>query len=473
MGRALLSANELTNWLINNAESFAHFDSSLLKRDYLMPYCFSLALGKKFQWLIILPVALILLFVTGCGKGSAEHIGPPPPPSVSVVEVQPQTVPVYAEYAAQTFARDEAEIRGQVDGYIRKRLFKTGADVKAGDILYVLDLRPYEADVAKAKGDVAQSEANVEFAKQQVAILQAEADLAQAQANELKSQQDVDRLTPLVKQDAAAQQDLDNATAELKANKANVAARKANLDQTRLSTRIQLATSSAQLEANQALLSTAKLNLEYATIVAPINGRISDSMIQVGGLVTKNSAQPLATIMPLDPIWVRFKLSEADYLNFQQHAGADDLQHSPLELLLADNSVFPYQGHIEDSTNQVDSKTGTLELQATFRNPQHVLLPGQFGRIRVRVREQQNALLVPQRAVEELQGMQSVLTIGPNNTAQARGVVIGDHSGNNWIVQQGLKPGDRVIVDGLMMVRPGAPVNPQPYHSASSETQKN
>lgn len=430
-------------------------------------------LNSKRPWAAAFLLASTMLFAVGCSKGYAERTTSLPPPSVSVVEVQPRRVPIYAEYAAQTFARDAVEIRGQVDGYIRKRLFKTGADVKAGEPLYILDLRPYQADVAKAKGDVAQSEANVEFAKRQVALLQAEADLAEAQAHELKAREDVERLTPLVKQDAAAQQDLDNALAELKANHASVEAKKANVEQTRLSTRIQVATSTAQLQANQALLRTAQLNLEYATIVAPVSGRVGDSLIQVGGLVTKNSAQPLTTVVPLDPIWVRFKVSESDYLNFLKHAGSDDLHHSPLELLLADGSVFSHEGHIQNSNNQVDPKTGTLELQATFANPKHVLLPGQFGRIRVRVRERQAALLAPQRAVEELQGMQSVLTLGPGNKAQARSVVLGERVGPDVIVEQGLKPGDRVIVEGLMTVRPGSVVDPQPYRPVTAEAKAN
>jgi membrane fusion protein (multidrug efflux system) len=412
------------------------------------------------QGLLFVTIATILL--AGCGTGSATPSAGPPPQPVSVIEVQPRTVPIFAEYAAQTFARDAAEIRGQVDGYIRKRLFQTGADVKAGEALYVLDLRPYQAEVAKAEGDVAQSEANAEFARRQVSLLQAKADLAQAEANLLKAQQDVDRLTPLVKADAASQQDLDNAMAQLKANQANVAARKANVEQTALSTSAQISVSAAQLEANRALLKTAKLNLEYATIVAPISGRVGDSLVQVGGLVTKNAAQPLTTVTPLDPIWVRFKVSESDYLASLKHAGADDLRHSPLELVLADNSTFPQKGHVVDASNQVDPKTGTLELQATFSNPRHMLLPGQFGRIRVRVRERKDVLLVPQRAVQELQGAQSVLTVGPGNKAEARNLVLGERTGTNWIVEQGLKPGDRVIVDGLMTLRPGAPVNPQP-----------
>lgn len=420
----------------------------------------------------------VTLSLAGCGTRSVQaNSAPPPPPEVSVVDVEPQDVPIYAEYAAQTFARDAVEIRGQVDGYIRKRLFKTGDDVKQGDVLYILDLRPYEADVAKAQGDVAQSEANVELAQRQVLLLQAEADLAQAEANEVKAQQDVERLTPLVKADAASQQDLDAAAAQLKANQANVAARKASVEQTRLATRVQVAVSSAQLQGNQALLNTAKLNLEYATITAPLSGRVGDSLVQVGGLATKNSAQPLTTLVPLDPIWVRFKVSEADYLAAIKHSGGDDLRHSPLELLLADNSTFPQQGHVVDASNQVDAKTGTLEMQATFPNPHHDLLPGQFGRIRVKVRERRGALLVPQRAIGELQGAQSVLTVGPGNKAQVRNVVLGERSGGDWIVQEGLKAGDRVIVDRLMTLGPGAPVKPEPYkpdvHQPDSETKRN
>jgi membrane fusion protein (multidrug efflux system) len=415
------------------------------------------------QLIVIFLTSLAGLSLAGCNSTTAHANAPGPQAQpVSFVEMQPETVPIFTEYAAQTYARDAVEIRAQVDGYLRKRLFNTGDDVRAGDVLYVLDLRPYEAEVAKAQGDVAQGEANVELAQRQVLLLQAEADLAEAEANELKSQQDVDRLTPLVKADAAPKQDLDAATAQLKANQATVAARKANVEQTRLSTRTRVSASEAQLKANRAQLDTAKLNLEYATITAPISGRIGDSQVQVGGLVTKNAAQPLTTLAPLDPIWVRFKVSESDYLASIKDK-ANDLRRSPLELLLADNSTFPEKGHVVDTSNQVDEKTGTLEMQATFANPGHHLLPGQFGRIRVRVRERQNALLVPQRAVEEMQGAQSVLTVGPDNKVLVRNVVLGERTGANWVVEQGLKPGDRVIVDGLMTLGPGAPVNPQPY----------
>src|SRR6266545_3837406 len=359
--------------------------------------------SNRISFVMLLGVALAYcLLLSGCSssEGNSPNAASLPPPSVSVIKAGVEDVSIYREYAAQTYARDMVEIRGRVDGYVEKRLFEIGADVKPGQPLYILDVRPYQAEVQKARGDVAESEANLEFARRQVALAAAEADLAQAQANLLKARQDVERLRPLVKEDAAAQQDLDNAVAALQANEANVNARKANVEQTRLSTRAQIDTTQAKLEANRALLRTANLNLEYATIYAPVSGRIGDSLIQVGGLVTRNAAQPLTTIVPLDPIWVRFKVSEAEVLAHQLLANARSL---PLQLVLADNTVHPYNGHFENTVNHVDARTGTLEVQATFPNPQRTILPGQFGRVRVRSSEKKNAILVPQKAIQELQ----------------------------------------------------------------------
>jgi membrane fusion protein (multidrug efflux system) len=404
------------------------------------------------------------LFSLACQKNSASaSAAGPPPPLVAVITVKTEDVPIFNEYAAQTYARDLVEVRGRVDGYIEKRLFQVGSDVKAGQVLYVLDRRPYEAEVARAKGELAQAEANLEFQKRQVGLVQAEADLAQAQANLVKANQDVNRLRPLVKEDAAALQDLENAVAALQANEANVNARKANVEQNRLSTRAQIDTAQAQVESRHASLRTAELNLEYATINASVSGRVGDSLIQVGGLVSRTSAQPLTTIVPLDPIWVRFKVSENEYLTFQRREDRDQARLLPLQMVLADGSVHPYPGHIENTVNQVDPKTGTLEVQATFGNPKRNILPGQFGRIRLRINERKNVILVPQRAVQEMQGFQSVMTVGPDNKVLARSVATGERVGERWIIQQGLKPGDRVIVEGLQKARPGAVVNPQPY----------
>jgi membrane fusion protein (multidrug efflux system) len=220
------------------------------------------------------------------------------------------------------------------------------------------------------------------------------------------------------------------------------------------------------LEAGKALLRNAELNLEYATIRAPISGRVGDTLAPVGGLVTKSSPSPLTTVVPLDPIWVKFKVSESEYLTMQRSKNRAESTKVPLELVLADNAVYPQVGHIQNAVNQVDSKTGTLELQATFPNPQHTILPGQFGHVRWRTRERIGALLVPQRAIQELQGMQSVLTVDANNKTIARSVVTGERVGDRWVVEQGLKPGDRVIVEGLQKARPGSVVDPKPYRPA-------
>jgi membrane fusion protein (multidrug efflux system) len=415
------------------------------------------------KFVVLIAAAVTLVSCQSDSKAQGPMAFPPPP--VSVLEVQAQDVPIYSEYAAQTFARDMVEVRGRVDGYIEKRLFQVGADVRAGQTLYELDRRPYAADVDKAKGDVAQSEANLEFAKKQVALIQAQANLAQAKANLVKAQQDVDRLRPLVGQEAAAQQDLDNALAALDANKANVAALTASVDQTRLQARTNIDAAAAQVASNKALLRTAELNLGYATITAPISGRIGDSLIEVGGLVSKTAAQPLTTIVPLDLIWVRFKVSEAEYIGYQKSKEIRNSVNMPIRLVLADDAVFPHEGQIRNTVNQVDLKTGTLEIQGTFPNPEHAVLPGQFGRVRLRTREAKNVIVVPQRAVQQLQSMQSVFTVGPDNKAQARNIVTGDRIADGWIVTQGLKPGDKVIVEGVQKVRPGAPVQPSPYQA--------
>jgi len=315
------------------------------------------------------------------------------------------------------------EVRGRVDGYVDRRAFDIGSDVRAGQVLYVLDMRLYEAEVERARG----------------ALAQATADIAQAEAALSKARQDVERLEPLVKEEAAPRQDLDNALAARQASEAAVVARKATV------------------EANRAILRSADLNLEYATIRAPISGRVGDSLLQVGGLVTKTSPQPLTTIVPLDPVWVRFQVSEAELPLFESGKRGS----LAIELVLSDGSFPAVQGHLENTLNSVNTKTGTLEVQATFRNQDHTVLPGQFVRVRVRTAERRQVLLVPQRAVQELQGQQSVLTVGADNIVQARTVVTGDRVDQRWIVERGLKTGDLIVVDGLQNVHAGTRVTPR------------
>jgi membrane fusion protein (multidrug efflux system) len=332
--------------------------------------------------------------------------------------------------------------------------------VRAGQVLYTLDLRPYRAAAQQAAGNVKQTEAEAAFARQQVSLLEAEANLAAAEANLRKAQQDYERVKPLVEQDAAARQDLDAATAALQAAEANVRANKANVEQARLTTKTQIESTEGRLQAQRGALETAELNVQYGTIRAPIAGVIGDTLVPVGGMVTANSSQPLSTIVPLDPIWVRFKMSESQYLAYSRRSSAGEV---PLQLILADNSTFPQPGRIENVLNQVDPRTGTIELQARFPNPQGTVLPGQFGRVRFRTEERKGAILVPQRSVQQVQNMQTVYTVGAGNKVEAHAVTTGERVGEDWIIEQGIKPGDKVIVEGQLRIRPGIPVRPTPF----------
>ena len=402
-----------------------------------------------------------LIGLTACGKSGQHSVSAQaPPPTVEVAEVRPSDADIYTEYPAQTYARDMVEVRGRVEGYIEKWLFRPGQEVKAGQTLYVLDTRPFQAQVAQAQGTVRQAEADLVFARNQVSLRQAEANLAASQSNLVKAQQDYERLKPLVEQDAAARQDLDAATAALRSAEASVRANQATVEQTKLTTDTQVQSTEGKLAAQEGALQTATLNLQYGSITAPIGGLIGDTLVPVGGLVTPGAQQPLTTIVPLDPIWVRFKVSEAQYLALKN---APAKQAPDLHLVLADNSELPHTGKLTNALNQVDPKTGTLEMQAEFPNPQHKLLPGQFGRVRYVADHRTGALLVPQRAVQQNQSIQSVYVVGPDNKVQARPVKTGPRVGENWIIEHGLDAGDRVIVEGLLTVRPGIPVNAVPW----------
>ena len=416
----------------------------------------------------LMGLLIITISLGGCTKSNKAEQAPAPAVEVSVIEVHPETVPIYTEFVAETYARDEVQVRGRVDGYIEKRLFTPGSYVKAGQVLYILDLRPYRAEVAKAKGDLSESKANLTFAKEQVELIEAEAQLAQAEAELIKAKNDVTRLTPLVKEEAAPKQDLENAVQTQAAAQANYNAKKANVDQKRLTTRVRVDAAQAQVDASKATLDQAELNLGYATIQAQISGVVGDSEIEVGGLVTKFSPTPLTTIVPLDPIWVRFQVSESEYLKVRGEIARGTRASTyflsvPIQLITANGEIHPEKGKIRNTLNRVDPKTGSLEVQATFPNPQRDILPGQFGRVQIKTDERENVMLVPQRAIQQLQNMSTVLAVDSDDKVVARTVETGERVGDRWIIQQGLKPGDRIIVEGMQKVRPGSVVKTKPY----------
>ncbi len=411
-------------------------------------------------------VASGILLLQSCSS-QAQQSAAPTAPVVETIEVRASDVPIYSEYAAQTYARNTVEVRGRVAGYIEKWLFRPGQEVEAGQVLYVLDLRPLQASVQAAEGSLRQSEADLEYAKNQVSLLQAQANLAAAKANLTKAQQDYDRLKPMVEADAAPKQDLDTAAAALAANEAMVRAAQAAVDQAKIQTDTQIQGNVGKVESLKGSLDAARLNLEYGTIRAPISGLIGDTQVPVGGIVNPAAAFPLTTIVPLDPIWARFKISETQYLTFAGNGKLEPGRTPPIHLILADGSTFPFPGKIENALNQVDARTGTLEIQATFPNPKHNLLPGQFGRIRFQTDLKKDVVTVPQRAIVQTQNTQSVYTVGGDNKIQVRAVTTGERTGDVVVVQQGLRPGDRVVVEGQLRVQPGMAVRSRAYPDAS------
>jgi membrane fusion protein (multidrug efflux system) len=413
--------------------------------------------------------ALWLLLGVGCSEvksASKQEVPSAPAVPVTVIQITPRTVPIYNEYTGNTDATETAEIRARVDGYIEKRDFDAGQFVRANQLLYVLDQRTYSAELQKAKAAVSKAEADVQFAKEGVEVLRAESRLAQSRAALVKAEQDVARYRPLVRQEAAPKIDLDTAVAQQEVLREEVNARKAELTQTKLQQRTQIALAAAELDYARATQRLAELNLDYTEIKAPVNGRIGESNIFVGGLATANSSQPLTLLSPLDPIQVKVKLGEREYLNYIQKLGteaewgkrASDLA---FRLLLADGSTYRYPGRFRSADRAVDPQTGTLEVTLDFPNPDFSLLPGTFSRVRVQTGEKGGVFLVPQRAIRELQGVRSVFVVDNENKVTTRTVTATERIGNLWVIEKGLEAGDRVIVEGIQRVQPGATVQPK------------
>src|SRR5215475_674351 len=405
-----------------------------------------------------------------------------PPPTVSVIEVTPKALPLYTEYTGTTDALDTVEIRARVDGYIEQKLFHGGQVVKAGERLYLLDQRTFLADVQKAKAAVAKAEADLQFAKEGVEVFRAESRLAQSRATLIKTEQDVARYAPLVKDKAASQQDLDSSVAQRDVAREEVSARKTELTQTKLTQRTQIALATAELEAARANLRLAELNLGYTDIRAPVTGRIAESDAATGSLATKNSPKPLTLLSPLDPIQVRVRIGERDYLNYSRTLSANEEERRKqletsfhFQLLLGDGSTYPYPGRFRSGDRAVDPTTGTLEIILDFPNPQATLLPGIFARVKVQTGEKSGVFLVPQRAITELQGVRTVYVVGKEGTVEARTVTAAERLGNLWAIEKGLAAGDRVIVEGIQRVQPGMKVNvktvPEPQPEPQPTTQ--
>ncbi len=359
----------------------------------------------------------LVSLLAACSEGpeGAQTQPAPPPVEVSVIKTTAAPVTVYEEYVAQTAAVDAVEIRSRVNGLIERQVFEDGARVKKGDVLFVIDQQPYITALAQAK-----------------------AGLAQAQAAMVNSRQILQRIRPLVAEQAISKQDLDAAVARQAADVASVEAARANVKQ-------------------------AQLNLAYTTIEASRDGVMSRALINPGGLVT--AAQTLlSTLYSIDPIYVNFTISEQKLLELNRRLervpGEDKSKAPPFKLILADGKEYKFPGKLNFVDAAFDQRSGTLQVRLAVPNPDRYLRPGLFARVVVAAYENADAIRIPQKAVQEVQGSRSVWVIGPDNKASSRQITTASRIDNDWVVEKGLKPGEMVVVEGMQKIQPSAAVNP-------------
>ncbi len=363
-------------------------------------------------WILLtIPVSIVL---TACQSDRAAS--QPPPVVVEVVGVTQRDVPIYEEWVATLDGYENAQIQPQVTGYLIAQNYKEGSSVRKGQVLFEIDPRPFQAVLDQAK-----------------------AQLAQAQAQFGKTKLDVDRDTPLAKERAIAQSQLDN---DIQANLAADAAVK-----------------SAEAQVEQA-----QLNLDFTHVTSLLDGIAGITQVQIGNLVTPMST--LTSVSRVNPIKVYFPIAEQTYMRFAKQINASSPVNSPsdsppLELILADGTVYSEKGKMLYTDRQVDITTGSIRIVAAFSNPDNILRPGQFGRVRAVTETVKDALLVPQRAVSELQGTYQLAVVDDGNKVHVRSVKVGDRVGTMWVIQSGVKPGDLVIVEGLQKVRDGSVVKPK------------
>lgn len=361
-------------------------------------------------------LVLAVLFLPGCG--SKEESAPAAPPEVLVMAATTADVPVFSEAIATLDGSTNTQIHSQVSGYLIKQAYTEGSVVKAGDLLFEIDPKPFQAELDKAM-----------------------ATLDNKKAQELRTKQDLDRYTILVKSGAVSQQEYQGQV------------------QNNLSAQ-------ADVDAAQASVVTAQINLGYTRITSPIEGVAGRAISNVGDLINPNIT--MTTISTVNPIQADFTLPEQFYLNNAERiarVSAMPLQDRPesIQLILADGSVYPLKGRFSYVNRQVQTSTGAIAAYALFPNPDRVLRPGQYTKVRAITQNITNAVLIPQRCVAQLQGTNQVWVVRADNTVEARNVTLGDVAGSNWIITSGLSAGERIVVEGIQKCREGMPVTPQPY----------
>jgi membrane fusion protein (multidrug efflux system) len=409
-------------------------------------------------------MSVVPFVLFGCHKegDSAKEAKPTasiPPPSVLIAEVIQQTVPLYQEFTARTDASSTVDLRARVEGILQEQLFEEGKLVKKDQVLYKIDPLPFEATLLSAQAKHEKAIADLDFANKQVTVLQAEAELAQANARLVREVKELERTTALTKQGVQTPADLDTQTAREKASRAEAESREAQLTNAKLSSDANIKQASAAVEIARADVTQAELNLGYCTIKAPFDGLISLVEVDPGNLVGRGEPTLLATVSALDPIRVSMAMSEADYLHFVKNR-EEGRKPPEFEMVLADGKIYPHKGQFLMADLAVDLKTGTLTFVAAFPNPKNDIRPGQFARVKTTVEEIENALLVSQKAVFEMQSAQVVYVVDAENKVVLRTVQPGSRFGDMLIIQDGLKVGEKVIVEGQLKVKPGSIVSP-------------
>ena len=395
---------------------------------------------------------LAALTTTGCST-TTSAANSPPAFEVEVAQVQQRDVPVYHEWIGTLDGMVNAAIKAQVPGYLSSQGYVEGSFVKKGQLLFEIDPRPFQAALDQARGQLAQ--ANGQLAQSNAQLLQSKAQLVSAEANQHKAQLDEDRYTPLAKQQAITQQDLDNAIQGNLSAKAQVEAAKAQVE----TARAQIQASAAAVEAAKAAVETARVNLGFTRLISPIDGVAGVAKVQVGNLVNP-SADAVTTVSTLDPIKANFTVGEQEYLSLTRYATR--LSRLQLELILADGTTYANKGKFYFADREVNPSTGAIQLTALFPNPGNVLRPGQYAKVRTAVSTLTGALLVPQPAITELQGSYQAAIVDSSNHIDIETVQVGERVGSLWVVTEGLKPGQRVVTRGLQKIRPGMLVNPKP-----------
>jgi RND family efflux transporter MFP subunit len=390
-------------------------------------------LAKYKVWIGGAVCVAVIVVIVGAMRPKGVSGAAGAPLEVQVVTVEQKDVPIYGEWIGTLDGLVNADVRAQVTGYLMQQGYQEGAFVKKGQLLFEIDPRPFQAALDQAEGQLAQAKAL----------------LANAVAVQGRTQLDVNRYTPLAKEEAASQQDLDNAV------------------QNNLAALATMATAEAQIKSSQAAVETAQINLDFTRLIAPIDGIAGQAQLQVGALVNLSSGA-VTSVSTVDPIKVYFTVSEPQYLAWRKRFPTESTREAAdknlhLQLILADGSLYAHEGTFYFADRQVDVGTGAIRIAGLFPNPGNILRPGGYGRVRAVIRLQQGALLVPQRAVTELQGGYQVAVVGGDNKVDIRTITVGDRSGSDWVISEGLKPGDRVIAEGVQKVRAGAVVNPKPF----------